>query len=757
MKLIRRFLLVIICSFPCWINAQVTFERPDWQIAVNPETLAINIQYPSMQGVELSEGGDKHRVSSLKSGGDEASWEWDDGAYEINVQLKNADIIVTVRAKESGTLTLLRQSGASLGKALILPVAEGHYIPVDNTIWKTFLSSELHKINTTQDLSLPLWANEHPHFSASWLLLNPYNNQIQFDLSSQKQLSLTLSHQFTRLAVKEPFIMQLSVADNDPLAGAKRYRQWLIDNQLFEPFANKVKKTPEAGKLIGATHLYVWGSDLLAVKDIANWPQFLQLLKGGQGFAGEITAHFDKEAKDIMAKAGKNPDRYQKKVLISAFNDALKALARQAWQTKEPDLTLLASRYQDLTAQVQQTFSGALAADRTQWGGGLSTRTISKLTQSGLSRLWIGVGDGWEGGLWHPGAVLAAVKAGFLIAPYDSYQTALPTGFNPDWATAHLGERAYNECAITQEDGSLKAGFQKSGHYTNPLCIRPWLEQRIAILKVATGFNSWFLDAYATGMVFDNYAGKHAMTQADNAKENGDSMAWVADKLKLVTGSEDGNAVTTKGIFFAHGMQTPVLGWGDKDLNDPKSPYYLGRWYPNDEPSVFFKSAPLKEPYKTVYFSPEYRLPLYQTVFHDSVITSQHWLFDNLKLSNTLAENQLTQLFYNVPALYNVSENTLEQRLTSIVAQDAFFRPLHQRLIDHTIVKFEWLTGNKRVQKITFSDGTVLIANFSAEPFKLHAENLPGNSVTAYTSAPDIKMSRYVVTEHPPLKKAARK
>lgn len=751
MKLIQRFLLISLCYFPFWLNAQVIFEQPNWRVMINTETLAMNIDYSSMPNVILSAGGDKHRVSSIKSDKSEASWLWDDGDYRVNVRLENKHIIVTINAQQNGTLTFLRQSGSELGNALILPIAEGHYIPVNHSVWQTFLSSELHKINTTQDLSLPLWSNEYSHFSASWLLLNPYNNQIQFDLSKHSQLSLTLSHQFTRLAADRPMIFQLSISEKDPLAGAKLYRQWLIDNQLFERFSDKIKKTPEAGKLIGATHLYLWGSDLLAVKDVRNWTEFISLLKSEKGFAGELTARFDKEAKGILLKAGSNPDRYQKKVLINAVNEALKALARQSWQTKEPNLTLLASAYQDLAQQVYSTFSAALSTDKSLWGGGLSISTIDKLVQSGLTRLWIGIGDGWEGGLWHPEAVLDAVNAGFLISPYDSYQTALPTGFNPDWATAHLGEEAYNDCAITQEDGTLKSGFQKSGHYTNPVCIRPWLKQRIAILKVASGFNSWFLDAYATGMVFDNYSDKQPMTQADNAKENSRSMAWVSDKLKLVTGSEDGNAVTTKGIFFAHGMQTPVLGWGDKDLNNPKSPYYLGRWYPNDEPSIFFLSAPLKEPFKTIYFNPEYRLPLYQTVFHDSVITSQHWLFDNLKLSNTLVENQLAQLLYNVPALYNVSESTLNQRLPAIVAQDAFFRPLHQKLINHSIIEFKWLTDDKQVQQIVFSDGTKLVANFASKPFDLSSDTLPAYSVTAYV--PDTKASRYVMTDHPPIKK----
>ncbi|MBW4964706.1 glycoside hydrolase, partial [Sulfitobacter sp. CW3] len=71
---------------------------------------------------------------------------------------------------------------------------------------------------------------------------------------------------------------------------------------------------------------------------------------------------------------------------------------------------------------------------------------------------------------------------------------------------------------------------------------------------------------------------------------------------------------------------------------------------------------------------------LYQAVFHGSVITTHHWLFDSLKLSNVQAANELTQLLYNVPPLYHLSAATLKQRLPVIQRQDRFFRPLHQRL-----------------------------------------------------------------------------
>jgi hypothetical protein len=229
-------------------------------------------------------------------------------------------------------------------------------------------------------------------------------------------------------------------------------------------------------------------------------------------------------------------------------------------------------------------------------------------------------------------------------------------------------------------------------------------------------------------MVFDSYRDSAPMTQAQNAQGSIDASRWINTSLKLPAGSEDGNAITAQGILFAHGMQTPVIGWGDREMTqDPQSAYYVGNWYPPEQPAVFFKPVPLKASLRTVYLDPTMRLPLYQTVFHGSVITTHHWLFDSLKLSNVQAENELAQLLYNVPPLYHVSAATLKERLPVIQRQERFFRPLHERLATQAMTGFRWLTVDKLLQQTTFADGTRLVANFS----RAQKEGYAGRSVTA--------------------------
>ncbi|MCS3415900.1 hypothetical protein M2399_000102 [Pseudomonas sp. BIGb0450] len=704
--------------------ATTVLENQLWRIELDPATLAIRVTPADSDAVQASSGVDGHKVGDLKESSKQASWHWDGGAYSLSASLEQRDLALTITARDAGELPILRQPASAIGKGLVWPLAEGHYVPAGNAVWQKFLL-EQGDVNTTQDLSLPLWGVDHGTFTLNWLMTNPYNNRLRWQADG-KGLALSASHEFTTLDPATPMTLLLHLGESDPLAGAKRYRQWLVEQGRYEPLADKLRQTPEAEKLLGASHIYLWGNDLLGPGDVRDWPQLLKLLRGGKGLAAELNGLLDKESAQL--RQVKQP--YEQGVLLRGLNAAINKKVRQGWQpSTEPDMTRLADGYGALRSELAVAFAGALSATPESWGSTLSV--TNALKGAGLKRLLVTQGEGWEGGLWHPEAVKAGVDAGYLMAPYDSYETALSATENPDWTTAHLGSKAYSECAIVLKGGEFKTGFQKSGHYTDPRCVRPLLEARIKAVQARSGFNAWFLDAYATSMLFDSYRIGAGMTQAQNADGNIDASRWISTVLKLPAGSEDGNAMTAQGILFAHGMQTPVLGWGDKEMTrDKQSPYYVGAWYPPEQPAVFFKSVPLKEPFRTVYFDPTMRLPLYQAVFHGSVITTHHWLFDSLKLSNVRRENELTQLLYNVPPLYHLSAATVKQRLPLIQRQDEFFRPLHERLATQAMTDFRWLTADRQVQQTSFADGTRLVANFSGEV----REGYAANSVTAFIS-----------------------
>ena len=719
--------LLAALPLPAW--AGLLLQNGLWQVELEPATLAIAAKPAGAMARQLSQGAAPHAVSALSQDGQTAQWQWDDGKYSWRASLQGRDLQLTLTAREAGKVELLRQPAAAMGHGLLLPLAEGSYIPAGDKLWQDFLPGFAGEgLNTSENLSLPLWGMDYGHHSLSWLLLNPFNNALAIRAEG-KGLALSLSHEFNALNQQQPMTLLLHLGEANPLSGAQRYRQWLEDEGRYQTLADKIRAQPDAARLIGASHVYLWGNNLLDADDVADWPGFVRRLSGGGALARKLRGRFDAEARQVLRQAGPQPDRYQKKTLIEAFNQALIAEARAGWLGPQPDWEGMAEPYRRLRGQVERDFGPALAADSTRWGGGLSRKTVDALAAAGLKRLWLGA-DNWEGGLWQPQAVAAGIKAGYLMAAYDSYETALPPGQHVDWLTAQQGAAVYRDCGVTLASGKKKTGFQQAGYYTHPDCVRATLRRRAEALQAAAGFNSWFLDAYATGMVFDDYSAGHRGGQAQLAAGNEKSMRWLADRFKLPVGSEMGNAATSGGIAFAHGMQVPVLGWGDADLHkNRQSPYFLGRWFPADQPEIFFRQAPLKQPYHDLYYAPQYRLPLYQAVFHGSIITTNHWLYDNLKFSNAYADNLLAQWLYNVPPLFHLSTASLKARLPQLQCADRAFRPAHQQLALQALTGFVWLNAERTAQQTRFADGSRLSANFGVTEVGEGDQALPPQSL----------------------------
>lgn len=702
-----------------------------WSVSIDPATLAIEATVDGSR-VQASKGGVTRAVSDLDVTASTMSWRWP--GYAVSAALDGDDLALGITADQAGELAVVEQPAASYGDALLLPLAEGHHIPAGHAVWREFLTKYRDAINTSEELSLPLWGNQYKGFTLHWVLTQPFGNTLRFRRDGQG-VAMSLRHQFSTLDPGQPMTMILHRADDDMLAGARRYRRWLIDHGKFEDLAGKMARNPAVGKLVGASHVYLSGGLLLSLRDIRDWPAFIATLKGDHPLAGELRAQLDAETVRILAAGVPSPQGYQARTLLAGINAAADVLARKGW-IDQPITPHSFDGYRTVRNDIAKLFAAAVVDDVTTWGDTVSIRDINALADHGLKRLWLGTGMGWEPGLWHPEAVQRAVDLGYLIGPYDSYETALAPGDNPDWTTAHMGADIKERCAIVKANGTLKTGFNQQGHYTDPRCVFPVLKDRVRALHAAAPYNSWFLDAYATGMVFEHHAPDAPMGLAAHADAYTASLRWPGDALALVVGSENGNATTSLGVAFAHGLHTPVIGWFDPDLGQSRrknkqSKYFLGSWYPRDEPDIFFKTVPTKPLYRTVHFDPRYRLPLYQAVFHDSIISTHHWTFDNLKASDMVADRELVQLLYNVPPLYHLSAGSMTQRLPIIKRHDAFFRPLHERLATQALTAFRFVDPQHQVQETRFADGTRLVANFSDHPVSIDGEPLPPKNIRA--------------------------
>ena len=605
-------------------------------------------------------------------------------------------------------------------------------------------------MDTTADWVMPFCGLDYGDETVTVILSNPFNNRIQFE-NRNDCLQMSLAHEFTRNQTVKEFGLRIRTGGPSPIEPARRYRRWLQDTGRFVGMNEKIRRTPEAAKLAGAAHIYLWGDALLAADNVRDWKGFITRLHEHGAVAEpspgkHIWSKLSADGRQAVAtlRGSKWMDRYNQGLVseaLSALLEQPKFYDESSWrglELDEPTSSLLNKPAAELsTADLCRRNGGLLASafkpfldPWENWGDGISPKMIENLAGAGFDRLWLGA-EGWAGFVKRPETVTAARKAGYLIATYDSYQSIHRPGEPDTWPTAQFDAALFASGAVVQADGTKRSGFKHKGYLLSPKAARPYVEKRVSGLMKIFPANSWFLDCDGFGQYFDDYSVEHPATQQSDLQERIARVAWIRDAYGAVVGSEGCSAGIASALHFAHGVLTPSIGWGDKDLNDRKSPYDLGGYYPPNGPAAFFKESRLKEEYRSIYYDPRFRLPLFHTVFHDAVIATHHWGTPSLKFPEVAATVELLELLYNVPPLYHLNRQEFQNRKVQIMKFYDVFSPLHRELAWLPLTDFLWLSDDGLVQRTVFGNQVELTANFGNEAYEKEGLSMPPHSLAA--------------------------
>ncbi|WP_240697797.1 glycoside hydrolase, partial [Vibrio kanaloae] len=408
-------------------------------------------------------------------------------------------------------------------QTLFLPFSEGMRVPTNNKLWASYLVGNHSGSNTTQDLKMPFWTVQQNNHFISYQMVNATSNQLLFSdassdtsSNSKTKIDMKASHQFTMLNQSQPFIVRITLGDSW-LDGAKHYRDWRVENDLSETLIAKQKRNPDVSKLIGASHIYLFGKDPLSTQDVSNWWGLKTWYLEGSKLS--VSA----EAKRELSSFSKSKDwfsQYHKQLLLDSISQSLKVLYPVGNPTLENNT--IKAQYkaaQDKKNWLLEHASPYLNSSDT-WGQALSSDMVANLNKAGLNKLWLGF-DNWMPAFYQPNAVALAKQSGYLVGTYDSYNTAIPAKLNDNWLTAQLPEPMRQSCAIELADGSLKKGFRGNGFYLNPNCHLEYVKQRAQDIMRFGNFNSLFLDVDATAMAREDYSGSIDNHSNSNGNGNG--------------------------------------------------------------------------------------------------------------------------------------------------------------------------------------------------------------------------------------------
>jgi len=601
----------------------VELRGEGWTVAVHPGTLEVTVRPDGESPIQVSAPQeDLGPVEAVERTDSDISWELSAKKMRVSFRTDGDALLVNFLSRDPCRFAWPIIGDDPAVEAYILPLAEGSYVPSEDSRWLKHLIARS-PMKALESFSMPFWGLAFPTCTLTYMLTNQFNNQLVFE-DRAGRIGMRFTHEFTRNWERKEYGFIIRLGPPSPLEPARQYRRWLLEQDQFVSMRTKIEQTPEAEKLLGAPHIYLWSD-------------------------------------------------------------------------------------------------------------GISVEMMDRFAGIGCQRLWLGLSS-LRSGMQHPDTIRRAKDLGYLIGTYDAYHGIHDPDSTDASDTVCFDRHLYETGPILTADGSKIPGYLGRGYQLSPIAAWPYVKERVTRLMAEhpEPFNSWFIDCDAYGEVFDDYSELHPATQQDDVQARLHRMAWIRDTYGLVIGSEVGVAYSAPVIHFAHGMMTPVFGWGDPDLQeDESSQYYLGNWSPQGGPTILLKRVPLKPEHRTFYYDPRFRLPLYQTVFHDSLVTTHHWHHSSLKFTDQVDTVELLELLYNVPPLYHMNLEEFERHKDRMAAHCDFFSPLHRELALLPLTDFAWLRGDRMVQRTVFGEVVEMVANFSEQDVEYLRTVIPGRSILA--------------------------
>ncbi|MBE3123912.1 MAG: carbohydrate binding domain-containing protein, partial [Planctomycetes bacterium] len=234
---------------------------------------------------------------------------------------------------------------------------------------------------------------------------------------------------------------------------------------------------------------------------------------------------------------------------------------------------------------------------------------------------------------------------GVLTSRYDIYQDAMnPANFpllryrHGDWTS-----EGWPKDMMIDARGDWIRGWEIEGkdgkmYPCGVLCDRQapaYADRRIPEDLKTHPYRSRFIDTTTASPWRECYSLDHPLTRSESRRSKMDLLALVSGKYKLVTGCETGHDASVPYLHYFEGMLS--LG-----------PYRV----PDSGRDMQRIVTEVPEPVAKFQLGHAYRLPLWELVYHDCVVSQWYWGDYNNKLPALWDKRDLFNALYGTPPMF---------------------------------------------------------------------------------------------------------
>jgi len=301
---------------------------------------------------------------------------------------------------------------------------------------------------------------------------------------------------------------------------------------------------------------------------------------------------------------------------------------------------------------------------------------------------------------------------GVLTSRYDIYQDVMnPKEFgllkwiHSDWPT-----EAWPKDIITDEHGDWLRGWGVEGkddklHPCGVICdtrAPEYARKRIPADLATHPYRCRFIDTTTAAPWHECYDPSHPMTRTDSRQAKMELLRYVSEDCKLVTGCETGHDAAVPFLHYFEGM----LSLGPYRV--PDAGRNMDRIW-NEVPETVAKFQ----------LGQQYRLPLWELVYHDCVVAQWYWGDYNNKLPTLWDKRDLFNVLYGTPPMFMFSRDLWNKNKARFVQSYKNTCPHVRRAGYSEMTDHRFLTPDRNVQQTAFANGMTVTVNFGDTPYRM--------------------------------------
>ena len=325
----------------------------------------------------------------------------------------------------------------------------------------------------------------------------------------------------------------------------------------------------------------------------------------------------------------------------------------------------------------------------------------------------LGIGKILYSGGGSPEKLRAMNELGVLTSRYDIYQDAMnPANFpklrgvSGSWTS----EAWANDDLMIDADGQWVRGWRVEGkdgewYPCGVLCDRQAVEyakHRVPKELETKPYLGRFIDTTTASPWRECYHADHPMTRSESRHWKMELLRYMSEGCGLVTGSETGHEAAVPYVHFFEGMMS--LG-----------PYRVpdsGR-----KMIVLWDEVPERvAKFQTGHY---YRLPLWELVYHDCMVSYWYWGDYNNKLPSLWDRRDLINALYGTPPMFMFTRQFWKENRDRFVKSYQTAASVARATGYVEMLSHRWLTDDHQVQESRFANGVTVTVNFGEQPYKL--------------------------------------